>query len=459
MRSERDRLTAEVAKLKTDKAALSAKLEEARRANKRQAAPFSRDRRTPEHQRRRPGRKPGADHGAHNHRRAPTRPDEEVEVGLPGACPHCGGDNLVVDRWATQHQDELVTAIRRRRYRIACGHCPDCDRPLRARHPDQTSDASGAAGCMLGPKAVALAAWLRHGCGLPAAKIARLYANLGLSVSASGLTRAIQNLADDASGTYDALIATLRRSAVVSPDETGWRIDGERAWLWVFVGDKVTVYSIAIGEGARGFESAEEILGADYDGVICRDGWSVYRSFTKATHQTCLAHLARRAREMLADSVAGQARVPHAVLGLIGDALVLRTKRDTAQIAGDALEAAIVALEARADALLSSRATYEPNVRLLRHLGTERDALLTFLRRPGLPATNHEAERGLRPKVTERKNWGGNKSLAGARASVVTSSVIRTATQQDRDPITVLMAIATSDGAFSGLDLPSGADP
>lgn len=39
----------------------------------------------------------------------------------------------------------------------------------------------------------------------------------------------------------------------------------------------MTVYSIAIGEGARGYESAEEILGADYDGVLCRDGWSVYR--------------------------------------------------------------------------------------------------------------------------------------------------------------------------------------
>jgi transposase len=89
----------------------------------------------------------------------------------------------------------------------------------------------------------------------------------------------------------------------------------------------VTVYSIAIGEGARGYDSAAEVLGADYDGVICRDGWAPYRGFVKATHQTCLAHLLRRAKQMIADSLAGQARIPHAVRRLIEDALVLRTRR------------------------------------------------------------------------------------------------------------------------------------
>jgi len=30
-----------------------------------------------------------------------------------------------------------------------------------------------------------------------------------------------------------------------------------------------------------------------------RDGWSVYRQFLQALHQTCLAHLLRRCREMI----------------------------------------------------------------------------------------------------------------------------------------------------------------
>jgi hypothetical protein len=94
---------------------------------------------------------------------------------------------------------------------------------------------------MLGPKAMALAAWLHYGCGVSAAKIAHLYGELGLCISASGITQALLRLADDASGTYDALLQALRASPVVSPDETSWRVDATRGWLWVFVGNKITV--------------------------------------------------------------------------------------------------------------------------------------------------------------------------------------------------------------------------
>jgi hypothetical protein len=132
---------------------------------------------------------------------------------------------------------------------------------------------------------------------------------------------------------------------------------------------------------------------------------------------------------------------------------------DAGHIGGPKLEQAIADLEARADRILAAKVSHPPNCRLLAHLANEREALFTFLRRPGVPTTNHDAERGLRPKVCQRKNWGGNKSLGGARSSAVTASVIRTAAQQGLDPIAVLMAIATSDGAHSGLDLPDGPGP
>ena len=107
-----------------------------------------------------------------------------------------------------------------------------------------------------------------------------------------------------------ALIEGVRASRAVAPDETGWRINGQKAWLWAFAGEEVTVYLIAFG---RGYEHAAEVLGEDYSGVLERDGWAPYRRFTGARHQTCHAHLLRRTSELIADSIAGQARVPHAV--------------------------------------------------------------------------------------------------------------------------------------------------
>jgi hypothetical protein len=171
-----------VEKVRSEKASVAsaARLEVARRANKRQAAPFSRDRRAFEAKRKRPGRKPGVDHGRHGHRQPPKTPDEDIVVGLPDACPSCGCTDLGVEDFSEQFQDELVAAVVRRRFLVARGRCPSCQGMVRGRHPDQTSDAVGAVGARLGPKALALAAWLRYRCGASAAKIARLFGEFGL---------------------------------------------------------------------------------------------------------------------------------------------------------------------------------------------------------------------------------------------------------------------------------------
>jgi hypothetical protein len=105
------------------------------------------------------------------------------------------------------------------------------------------------------------------------------------------------------------------------PDETGWRVGGAKAWLWAFVGQGVTVYRVA---GGRGDLDAVAVLGADYAGTIERDGWAPYRRLVHATHQTCLAHLLRRCRELVADADRGQAKTPHAVRRILEHALGLR---------------------------------------------------------------------------------------------------------------------------------------
>ena len=132
------------------------------------------------------------------------------------------------------------------------------------------------------------------------------------------------------------MIDGVRCSRAVAPDETGWRVAARKRWLWAFVGDGgVTVYLI----GGRGYEDALKILGEHFAGVLERDGWAPYRSFTKARHQTCYAHLLKRTGELIGDSIAGQARVPHAARRILKDALALRTQRDQAAIDGEVIDA------------------------------------------------------------------------------------------------------------------------
>jgi len=443
---ENERLRARVAKLEGD-------LEEARRAAKRQAAPFSRGKRSESPGR--SGRRSGQEHGRHGHRQAPGEVDEELDAPLGDRC-ECGGE-IVQERVEVQFQDELPESRPiRRRFRVHIGKCRCCGRRHQGRHRYQTSDALGAAGCMLGPRAVALATELNKELGLSPQKTARALGRMGIQITAGGVVQAIARQARRLEPTYQALVGGVRSSRAVAPDETGWRINGERAWLWAFAGDGVTVYLIAPG---RGFEHAAKILGENFAGVLERDGWAPYRRFGDARHQTCLAHLLRRTGELIADSIAGQARVPRAARQILKDALNLRAQCDVIDAEEYGLK--VTDLEQRADKLLQIRSTHEPNRRLLAHLANERTHMFTFLAEPGVQATNWRAEQALRPAIVNRKSWGGNRTWHGARTQQITMSVIRTARQQNIDPVDLTISAQhhRQPAASDLLRLPARASP
>ena len=453
--AERDQLRVEVERLRRANAELEARVEQLRRAAKRQAAPFSRDK--PATHPRPGGRRPGVAYGIKARRLflAPEQVDEVVDevvdVGLPGSCPGCGGA-VVVDSVACQFQEELARVVTRmRRYDVCLGHCTTCKRAVRGRHPEQTSDALGAAGVVLGPRVVALAAWLHVGLGVPVAKVARILEALGgVRVTPGGVQQALHRLAGDAERTYQALLASLRGSVAVSADETGWRVGGRRAWLWAYVGDHASVYDIAAG---RGYDQAVAVLGADFAGVLERDGWAPYRRFVHANHQSCLAHLLRRTREMLADARAGQAKVPHALRRILRDALAVRD----AGLDGPAAADEIARLEQRIEAFCRRAPSFAPNRRLVAHVRREAPHLLTFLTIDGVQATNWEAEHALRAMIGNRKQWGGNKTTNGATTTAVLGSVLRTSAQQHADPVQVLTGIQHDGKAASQLILPGPA--
>ena len=103
----------------------------------------------------------------------------------------------------------------------------------------------------------------------------------------------------------------------------------------------------------RGFEQAAEVLGADFDGFLVRDGWSIYRQFVRATHQSCLAHLLRRCREMILGCRAGGRVFPRGVQAILQQALQLRDRSQQGQISQRGVAIARGRLETRLDACSS----------------------------------------------------------------------------------------------------------
>jgi transposase len=454
---ENRRLRQETQRLRDDNARLKGLLEQARRAGKRQAAPFSKG--PPKAAPRRPGRRPGAAYGRAAQRGVPKHVDEVVAVPLPPRCPHCGAAVEPL-RIAPQYHVELPP-VRPHvvRFEVAIGRCRHCRRRVQGRHPRQSSDALGAAASQLGPRALALAADLNKGLGLSFGKVSRLFQTFfGIAVSRAGVCRALDRVARVAAPTYEACGLWIRHNApVVTPDETGWKVEGRLQWLWVFVTERVTVYAIQPG---RGFDEAARILGEDFAGVLVRDGWGPYRRFQHATHQTCLGHLLRRCHENLETALRGTARFPHAVKALLQDALALRDRRARGELSPHGFAVVRGRLAARGDRLLGWKPTDEDNRKLAAHLVRERDALFTFLDRPEVPATNWAAEQAIRPAVATRKVCGGNRTWRGAHTQEVIASVLRTASQQGHDFYTLIVSLLRAPTPrVAGELLPSARSP
>jgi transposase len=65
--------------------------------------------------------------------------------------------------------------------------------------------------------------------------------------------------------------------------------------------------------------------------------------------------------------------------------------------------------------------------RLQKRFRKHRDKLLTFLHHPGVPPTNNDSERALRPSVIHRKVTNGFRSEWGAHAYAALQTVTATA--------------------------------
>ncbi len=327
------------------------------------------------------------------------------------------------------------------RFLTESGYCPHCKRRVRSRHPEQLSEASGAAGVCLGPRAVALAADLKHRLGIPYRKISQLYKlAFGLEVTAGGLCQADARLAEKAEPIYRELVEAIRQSAAVYADETGWRIGILSAWLWVFTSEEITVYTI---DERRSHEVVVGILGRKFRGVLVSDCFTAYdaKAFEEWLKQKCFAHLLREISKLEREKTRGAVRFPRELLSVLREAQKLREEREGLSSAEFAARRR--GLEVRLDALIAEgrHFTDPDNARLAKRLRKQRKHLLTFLDVEGVEPTNNRAERALRPAVIVRKTGGCNRTARGARTHAVLASLLVTTKQHGIASVSYLRGV------------------
>ncbi len=402
-------------------------LEYLKRIGKRQAAPFAR--RHWVEKPKRPGRKAGQGKFAHRELPKVVKISETKEAKLDG-CPDCGGHLQAIRKQEQFVTDIPVVEVKTTRFVTYSGYCTSCHRRVRSQHPEQTSQATGAAGVMVGPRAKALAADLKHRLGVSYGKVSEVLNDaFGLSVSRSGWCQADQKLARTARPVYEELLEAIRQCSVVTADETGWRIGTLSAWLWVFTHRDLTVYTIRAN---RSSDVVLDILGEHFAGILTSDGFLAYddRRLKDWLKQKCLSHLLKDLKEMNESKTGRALQFARLATSLLQEALALKREKPT--LASRTFSQRARDLEERLDTLIAaSRRFSDPdNARFARRLRKHRPHLLRFLYVDDLEPTNNLAERMLRPAVITRKTNGCNRTKDGAAAHSILSSVLVTCHQQ-----------------------------
>ena len=409
--------------------ALKAQIEELTRSGRRQAAPFSKGTRVKDPKK--PGRKPGE--GTFRRRMAPSpeqlsEPPIEVPIAEP-ACTRCGGE-LALER----HEDVSITDLpevprpRVRLFRLAVHRCRGCGVTARGRHPEVAADQRGATAHRFGPRLLAAAHHLHYGLGVPVRKLpAMLRLLCGVRITQGAITLdAIAGAQGAVGARYRRLCESIRGSAYVHTDDTGWREGGRPKWLMTFVTDTATVYQV---RSRHRNEEVREQIPADYAGVMITDRGKSYEASELAgvRQQKCLSHVLRSISEVLEGKVGAARRFGLKLKGLLRRSLELWHERRAGPAADFEEKARGVALELTRH--LRDRALGDvDNQRLLDGLGRWHDSgsLVRFLCEPTIEPTNNRAERALRPAVIARKVSQCTKGARGTAAFEAWTSVLVT---------------------------------
>lgn len=265
----------------------------------------------------------------------------------------------------------------------------------------------------IGVKTLGYVLYARYRLRLPIEKIRESLADLyDFKISEGEIVALLKDSELLFGGDYAAITVLIQEAKVVYADETGWRMDGENWWLWVFTTATGTQYVI---EDTRGKGVAEMALGEKEDRVIVSDGYAAYQNLP-GDKQQCWVHLLRTAKLRS--------------LSLYED-LVLLYKKLLLELAKPLERRDKRKLEERFAELIEKNYP-EPAVEKVKtRMRHHQSVLFTCLDYEGVLPENNAAERAIRPQVVMRKIFGGTRSLAGTRAHQVNSSVIETMRKQN----------------------------
>ena len=381
----------------------------------------------------------------------PLAPPEKLRSSAdckPPSCRRCKGPLDGVDAAPLVHQVAEVPPIEPwvDQYLLHRLKCPGCGATTCGGLPEGVSSSG------FGPRLQAVLAALAGAYRLGKRQIRQAVGDLlGLSISTGMISKLERRSALALAAPCRELAESVHRAEVVNVDETGWREQGRRAWLWAATTESATVFAIAANRSA---EVARGLLGDKRGRTVGSDRFSAYNWIAAADRQLCWSHLRRDFQAMIDRGGVG-AKFGVRLLGLSNRLFRLRRKARDGLLIEATYQKAMRGLERFVHEALSdgSRCGCRRTAATCSDLLRLEAGLWNFARRPGVEPTNNVSERAVRHAVIWRRISGGTASDAGSRFVERMLTAVATCRRQGRHVLDYLASAFQAHRA--GLAVPS----
>jgi len=366
-------------------------------------------------------------------RTKPDKIDRIITIDPPSACPHCQHDIIIrsedyVSKYIEDIPPIIKTVTENRYMQGACARCGEIVIDQRALHGPPVS---------IGPNLTAILTMMRQQMGASYRKLSRFSCEAcQIPLTPSGVMGIINRVSEALTPVYRGIEASLPAQAVLHADETGWKMDGRRWYLWAFCNQRISFFH---ADKSRAATVPQSILGKGFKGLLHSDFYGGYNKFPYT--QKCLVHYLRDIKAELEIS-------PHdPALNIIKQSIqeIIESGQTLQKITNEQQkQEGKRDLEQILDAITQLTSDDKKVRTLIKRIVNYRDCLINFVDHPEAEFHNNLAERRIRPAVIFRKLSFGNRSEQGARLFSILMTVLETCRLKGDDlPQFIRMAITT----------------
>jgi len=362
---------------------------------------------------------------------------DEIQKYTPRYCKQCGeefGAGTVFEFY--QRKQEVVIPpikakfIEHQSYRCTCSKC----------NTQTTTDLPShlKANIQYGGNIQALITYLSVYQYMPSNRIKSYLKDImGIPISEGTIYNIIESMGNRARPVYEIIKEKIATSKIVGGDESGVKINGAKAWFWVFQNPLYTFIKVAY---SRGYKTIAETFSNGFPiSIYVSDSLPAQLKINTKAKQLCLAHLMR---ELKSFEIAFNCTWSPKLKQLFKDAISYKKQMTVDDYLGTNQK--INEFENQLTELL--QIDYSGKHKKLRafikRLIKNRGAVLTFLYHLEVPPDNNGSERAIRNAKVKMKISNQFKSVDFANHYAVIRSVIDTTIKNSKNVFDALSCLA-----------------